>query len=82
MDHELVPENRSSEDANILPNTSIYLKAVNYLNLKLRQIYRIKRICNLSVRKIEDGVVYHDCKDSGPLCWKLKTLWWWFFLFS
>ena len=39
MDHELVLENPSLAAANTLLNTIIYLKAINYLNIRLRQIY-------------------------------------------
>ena len=39
MDHKLVLGNSSSAAVNTLPNTIIYLKAVNYLNITLRQIY-------------------------------------------
>ena len=39
MDHELVLENPSLAAVNTLLNTIIYLKAINYLNIRLRQIY-------------------------------------------
>ena len=39
MNHELVIENSSSAAAYTLPNTIIYLKAIKYLNISLRQIY-------------------------------------------
>ena len=29
----------------------------------------------ISVQKIEDRMLYYECRDSGLLCWKLKTLW-------
>ena len=35
MDQELVLENSSSAAVNTLPNTTIYLKAVKYLNIRL-----------------------------------------------
>ena len=35
MDHKLVPENSSSAAVYTLPNTIIYLKAVQYLNIRL-----------------------------------------------
>ena len=40
MDLKLVLKNSSSGAVNTLPNTIIYLKAVNYLNIGLRQIYQ------------------------------------------
>ena len=39
MNHELVLENSSLAAAYSLPNTIIYLKAIKYLNIRLRQIY-------------------------------------------
>ena len=39
MDHDLVLENSSSAAAYTLPNTIIYLKALKYLNTRLREIY-------------------------------------------
>ena len=39
MDHELVLENPSLAAVNTLLNTIIYLKAINYLNIRLMQIY-------------------------------------------
>ena len=39
MDHEFAPENFSLAAVNTLPNTVIYLKAIKYLNIGLRQIY-------------------------------------------
>ena len=36
----------------------------------------------LSVRRIEDWLLNYGCKDSEILCWKLKTLRMWLFLFS
>ena len=39
MDHKLALESSSSAAINTLPNTIIYLKAVKYLNITLRQIY-------------------------------------------
>ena len=47
IDHELVFENSGSDAVNMLPNTIIYVKALKYLNIKLRQIYCIKRTWNL-----------------------------------
>ena len=42
----------------------------------------IKLTWNFGVQKIEDQVLYYGCKDSGLLCLKLNTLWWWLLLFS
>ena len=39
MDHQLVLENSSLAAVYILPNTIIYLKAIKYLTIRLRQIY-------------------------------------------
>ena len=39
MDDEFVLENYSSAAVYTFPNTIIYLKAVKYLNIRLRQIY-------------------------------------------
>ena len=39
MNHKIVFENCSEAAANTLQNTIIYLKAVKYLNIRLRQIY-------------------------------------------
>ena len=39
MDHQLVLENSSLAAVYTLPNTIIYLKAINYLTIRLRQIY-------------------------------------------
>ena len=36
MDYELVLENTSLAALNTLPNTIIYLKALKYLNIRLR----------------------------------------------
>ena len=54
MDHELVFENSSSTAVYTLPNTIIYLIAVNYLNIRLRQIY----LTNLELK-------IRDAKDRG-----------------
>ena len=39
MNHKLVLENSSSATVYKLPNTIIHLKAIKYLNIRLRQIY-------------------------------------------
>ena len=39
MDHKLVFENSSSADVSTLSNNIVYLKAVKYLNIRLRKIY-------------------------------------------
>ena len=39
MGHEFVPENSSSAAVFTLTNTMIYLKVIQYLNIRLRQIY-------------------------------------------
>ena len=38
MDHSFTLENSSSAAAYTLPNTIIYLKAVKYLNIRLRHL--------------------------------------------
>ena len=73
MGHKLVFGNSTSATVYSLPNTIIYLKAIKYLNIRLRQI---------RVWKIEDRMLYCGCKNLGLLGWKLKTLWQWLFLFS
>ena len=40
LDHRLVLENFSSAAVNTLPNIIIYLTAIRYLNIKLRQIFQ------------------------------------------
>ena len=75
MDHNLVLGKSSSAAGNTLPNTIIYLKAVKYLNIRLKQIFQTKLELKIRVQKIEDRMLYYDCKDSGLLCWKLKMLW-------
>ena len=39
IDHKLFLENSNSAAVNTILNTVIYLKAVKYLNIRLRQIY-------------------------------------------
>ena len=82
MDHELVFGNSSSTAVYKLPSTIIYLEAVSNLNIRLRQICKTELEPKITVRKIENSMLCYDCKDSRPLCWKLKTLGWWLFLFS
>ena len=52
MDHEVVFENSSSAAVNTLLNTIIYLKAVKYLNIRLRQIYQ--KNLELKIRDAKD----------------------------
>ena len=66
MGHKLVFGNSTSATVYSLPNTIIYLKAIKYLNIRLRQI---------RVWKIEDRMLYYGCKNLGLFCWKLKTQW-------
>ena len=66
MGHKLVFGNSTSTTVYSLPNTIIYLKAIKYLNIRLRQI---------RVWKIEDRMLYYGCKNLGLFCWKLKTQW-------
>ena len=80
MDHGLVPENSSSAALNTLPNTIIYLKAVKYLNIRLRQIYETNLELKIIVQKSEDQMLFYGCKDLALLCWKLKMLWVFIFL--
>ena len=54
MDHELAFENSSSTAVYTLPNTIIYLRAENYLNIRLRKIY----LTNLEFK-------IRDAKDRG-----------------
>ena len=75
MDHKLVLENSSLVAVYTLPNTIIYFKVIKYLNIRLRQIYYVDLELKKRVQKIEDRMLYYDCKDSGLLCWKLKMLW-------
>ena len=74
MDHELILVNSSSADVNTLPNTIIYLKAVKYSNITLRQIFLTNLEPKIRVQKTEDQMLYYGCKDSGLLCLKLKIL--------
>ena len=70
MDHKLVIENSSSV-------------AAEYLYLfKGHKVFEYQTVADLlngpkgvRVRKIEEQILYYSCKDSGLLCWKLKTLW-------
>ena len=39
MDHELVLENTISAAVYALSNNIVYLKAIKYLNIRMRQIY-------------------------------------------
>ena len=71
MDQDLVLENSGSAAVYTLPNSIIYLKALNYLHVRPRQIIKLK----LSMQKSEDQMLYYGCKDSGLLFLKLKTLW-------
>ena len=73
MDHTLVLENSSSGAVYTLPNTIIYLSAMKYLDLG--QIYKTDLELKIRLRKIDNRMLYYGCKDSGLLCWKLKTLW-------
>ena len=73
MDHKLVLENSSSGAVYTLPNTIIYLSAMKYLDLG--QIYKTDLELKIRLRKIDNRMLYYGCKDSGLLCWKLKTLW-------
>ena len=73
MDHKLVLENSSSGAVYTLPNTIIYLSAMKYLDLG--QIYKADLELKIRLRKIDNRMLYYGCKDSGLLCWKLKTLW-------
>ena len=75
MDHERFLESSSSASVNILPNIITYLRAVKYLNIKLRLEFEYQTELKVSVRKIEHQMLYHGCKDSRLLCWKLKILW-------
>ena len=75
MDQELVLENSSSAAVYMLPNIIIYLKAIKYLNIRLRQIYWTDLKLKIRVQKIEDWMLFYGCKDSGLPSWKLKTLW-------
>ena len=76
MDHKLILENSSSNAVNTQLNAIIFLKAVKYVNIRLRQIYCIKQTWNFS-KGVKDWVWngHYGCKDLGPLCWKLKTFW-------
>ena len=67
MGHELVLENCTSATAYTLPNTNIYLKAINYLNIRLRQIYEADLKLKTKVPEIEDQMLHYGCKDSGLL---------------
>ena len=73
MDHNLVLENSSSGAVYTLPNTIIYLSAMKYLDLG--QIYKTDLELKIRLRKIDNRMLYYGFKDSGLLCWKLKTLW-------
>ena len=73
MDQKLVLENSSSGAVYTLPNTIIYLSAMKYLDLG--QIYKTDLELKIRLRKIDNRMLYYGCKDSGLLCWKLKTLW-------
>ena len=75
MDLKFTLENSRSAAVNTLLNTTIYLKAIKYLNIRLRQIYYTNLELNIGVQKIEDQMLYFGTKDSGLLCWKLKMLW-------
>ena len=75
MDYELILENAISTAVNTRLNAIIYLKAVKYFNIILRQINLTNLELKIRVRKIEDRMLYYRCKNLGLLYWKLKTLW-------
>ena len=58
MDHEVVFENSSSAAVNTLLNTIIYLKAVKYLNIRLRQIYQ--KNLELKIRDAKDWELHTE----------------------
>ena len=60
MDHDLALENSSSAAVCTLLNTIFFLKAIKYLNIRLRSI-KLK----VRVWKIEDQMLYYGCKLSG-----------------
>ena len=72
MDHKSVLENSSSTAFYALPNTIIYLRVVQYLNTRLRQIHLTNFKLKIRVWKIVDWMLYYGCKDSRLLRWKLK----------
>ena len=53
MEHEPVLENSSSAAVYTLLNTIIYLKAINYLNVTLTQIYQMYLGLKIGVRIID-----------------------------
>ena len=73
MNPELFIQNSISAAFNTLPNTIIYLKIVNYLNIRLRQIFETN--LELKMRKIENRMLYYGCKGLELLCLKSKALW-------
>ena len=75
MDHKLALENSSSAAVNILPNSIIYLKALKYVNIRLRQIFKTNLEYKIRMQKIEDRMLCYGYKDSRILRWRLKTLW-------
>ena len=75
MEYEPVSKRPSSTAVYILPNIIIYLKAIKYLNVRLRQAYKLDLEWKIRVQKIEDQILYYGCRDSELLCWKLETFW-------
>ena len=72
MDQKSVLENSSSTAVYAIPNTIIYLKVVQYLNIRLRQIHLTNFKLKIRVQKIVDRILCYGCKDSRLLHWKLK----------
>ena len=70
MEYEPVSKRPSSAAVYILPNIIIYLNAIKYLNVRLRQAYKLDLEWKIRVQ-----ILYHGCRDSELLCWKLKTFW-------
>ena len=76
MDHELVQENSNSPAVYTLSNTIVYLKAIEYLNIRQADLLNGPGTVmkGVQVSKIENRMLYYNYKVLKPLFWKLKTL--------
>ena len=52
MAYELVSKSPSSAAVYILPNTIIYLKAINYFYVRLRQAYKSDLECKIGCKRL------------------------------
>ena len=56
-------ESSSSAAVYTLLSTIIYLKAVKYLNIRMRKIHQTDMELKIKVRNVADPVLYYNCND-------------------